>query len=102
MGPKWGKGRERRHCVIPTGVRVLGPVCGWSTERPSSRRLEAALLGESLSHHSSTEGLDEQRRSMVLELYFRKAGGKREGRKRERPAMAMWRDDEGRERRSIE
>jgi hypothetical protein len=39
---------------------------------------------------------------MVLELYFRKAGGKREGRKRERPAMAMWRDDEGRERRSIE
>ena len=29
-------------------------------------------------------GLDEQRQSMVLELYCRKAGRKREGRKRER------------------
>jgi hypothetical protein len=29
-------------------------------------------------------GLDEQRLSMVLELYYRKAGGKREGRERER------------------
>jgi hypothetical protein len=30
---------------------------------------------------------------MVLELYCRKAGGKREDRKRERgPAMAMWRE----------
>jgi hypothetical protein len=29
-------------------------------------------------------GLDEQRQSMVLELYCRKAGGKREGRKRKR------------------
>jgi hypothetical protein len=28
------------------------------------------------------EGLDEQRQSMVLELYCRKAGEKREGRKR--------------------
>ena len=28
-------------------------------------------------------GLDEQRQSMVLELYCRKAGGKREGRKKE-------------------
>ena len=41
-------------------------------------------LGESLSHHSSTVGLDEQRQSMVLELYCRKAERKREGRKRER------------------
>jgi hypothetical protein len=30
------------------------------------------------------EGLDEQRHSMVLELYCRKAGTKREGRKKER------------------
>ena len=30
------------------------------------------------------EGLDEQRQSMVLELYCRKVGGKRKGRKRER------------------
>jgi hypothetical protein len=29
------------------------------------------------------EGLDEQRQSIVLELYCRKAGGKREGGKRE-------------------
>jgi hypothetical protein len=34
-------------------------------------------------HRSSTAGLDEQRQSMVLELYSRKVGGKREGRKRE-------------------
>jgi hypothetical protein len=33
-------------------------------------------------------GLDEQRQSMVLELYCRKAGGKREGGKREKWAMA--------------
>jgi hypothetical protein len=43
-------------------------------------------LGESLSHHSSLVGLNEQRQSMVLELYCRKAGGKREGRKRKREA----------------
>jgi hypothetical protein len=41
------------------------------------------LLGESLSHGSSMVGLDEQRQSMVLELYCRKAGKKRESRKRE-------------------
>lgn len=40
-------------------------------------------LEESLSHHPSTAGLDEQRQFMVLELYYRKAGGKRES-KRER------------------
>ena len=56
-------------------------------------------LGESLSHHPSTVGLDEQRQSMVLELYCRKAGGKREERerKRERAAMAKRREG-GRER----
>ena len=36
----------------------------------------------------STAGLDEQRQSMVLELYYQKAGRMRKGRKRERPAMA--------------
>jgi hypothetical protein len=41
-------------------------------------------------------GLDEQRQSMGLELYCRKAERKREG-KRERPAKAMWREG-GRER----
>jgi hypothetical protein len=32
----------------------------------------------------NTVGLDERRQSMVLEVYYRKAGGKREGGKRER------------------
>jgi hypothetical protein len=41
-------------------------------------------LGESLVYHSSTTGVVEQRQSMVLELYCRKAERKREGRKRER------------------
>jgi hypothetical protein len=37
----------------------------------------------------SAVDLDEQRLSMVLELYCRKAGGKREGGKRERERLAM-------------
>jgi hypothetical protein len=41
-------------------------------------------------------GLDEQRQSMVLELYCRKAG-EREKVERGRPATATWRE-EGRER----
>ena len=40
------------------------------------------LIIRSLSHCSSMVGLDEQRQSMVLELYCRKAERKREGRKR--------------------
>ena len=36
---------------------------------------------------------------MVLELYYRKAEGKREGGKKERPAMAKRREGERRERR---
>jgi hypothetical protein len=44
-----------------------------------------------LSHHPSTADLDEQRQSMVLEFYCRKAGGKGEG-KRERPAMVKRRE----------
>ena len=44
LGPKGGEGRERgRCCVVPTWVRVLGPVHGWSTGRPSGGRLDAAL-----------------------------------------------------------
>ena len=52
-------------------------------------------LGESPSHHSSMAGLSDQRQTMVLELYCRKAERKREG--RERLAMATWREG-GRER----
>jgi hypothetical protein len=70
--------------MIPTRVRVLGPVCGWSTGKPSDRRLDMT--------HSSTAGLDEQRQSKVLEPYCRKAGRRREGRERERLAIAMWRE----------
>jgi hypothetical protein len=55
---------------VPTQVRVCTVGLDWSTGRPS--------------HPPSVSGLDEQRQSMVLELYYRKAGGKREGRKRER------------------
>jgi hypothetical protein len=40
-------------------------------------------LLEGLSHRPGTAGLDEQRQSLILELYCRKAGGKRKGRKRE-------------------
>jgi hypothetical protein len=59
-------------------ARVLSPVCGWSTGRPSDRRWEIrhSWLEENLSDHPSTVGLDEQRQSMVLELYCRKAGRK--------------------------
>jgi hypothetical protein len=39
---------------------------------------------------------------VVLELYCRKARGKREGRKRERPAMATWREGERGERGGLE
>jgi hypothetical protein len=43
-------------------------------------------------------GLDEQRQSMVLELYYRKAGGKREGRKREGEAVNGHEERRGRKR----
>jgi hypothetical protein len=52
------------------------------------------LIRESLSHRSSTVGLDEQRQSMVLEFYCRKAERKRD---RDRPVMATWREGKGRE-----
>ena len=57
----------------------------WSLELRKAFWLEVRSdsLGESLSHRSSMVGLHDQRQSMVLELYCRKAGGKREGRKRE-------------------
>jgi hypothetical protein len=39
-------------------------------------------------------GLHDQRQSMVLELYCRKKGGKREGRKRERERDQPWPHEE--------
>jgi hypothetical protein len=45
-------------------------------------------------------GLDEQRQSVVLELYCRKVGGRKEGRKRERGwPWPRGESGEGRERR---
>jgi hypothetical protein len=73
-----------------------GALCGsYVGESPWSRlwlehrmafwqEVRRSSLGESLSHRSSTAGIDEQRQSMVLELYCRMAGRKREGKKRER------------------
>lgn len=46
-------------------------------------------LEESLSHRPSRVGLDEQRQSVVLELYYRKARREREG-KRERERGRPW------------
>jgi hypothetical protein len=39
--------------------------------------VRCSSLGESPSHRSSTAGFDDQRESMVLELYYRKAGEER-------------------------
>ena len=68
-------------------LRVRVPPCSspWLERRKSfHREVRIGSLGESLSHHSSTAGLYEQKQSIVLELYCRKAERKREGRKRER------------------
>jgi hypothetical protein len=53
--------------------------CPWLEGRKAFQwEVRCCSLEESLCHHSSTVGLDEQRRSMVLELYCRKAERKRE------------------------
>ena len=64
---------------------------GSGLEHMKAFHLESRIgsLRESLSHPPSTVGLDEQRQSMVLELYYRKAGRKREGR-RERERDWSW------------
>ena len=69
--------------MVPTKVRVLSLVRG---RKALCWEVRYSSLGESLSYHSSIVGLHVQRLSMVLELYCRKGGGKREGRKREREA----------------
>ena len=78
LGMKGGEGRWR--WMVPIGESPWsGP---WLEHRMAFwREVRHGLLGESPSHYSSTVGLDEQRQSMVLELYCRKAGRKREGRK---------------------
>jgi hypothetical protein len=48
------------------------------------------------------EGLNEQRQSMVLELYCSKAGGKRESRKRERDTRHSQEERKGEGKRKTE
>jgi hypothetical protein len=87
LGVAWSsqelKGEEGRESGFHTGESP------WSSLWLEGRKaflweVIHGFLGESLSHHLSMAGLDEQRQSMVLELYYRKAERKREGRKRER------------------
>jgi hypothetical protein len=93
------EGRAKRKGALGGSHRArdLGLIHGWSAGRPSIRKLDGCgFLGENLSHRSSIAGLDEQTQSMVLELYCRKAGRKREG-KRKREAGHVERK-KGRER----
>ena len=74
--------------VVPISLRVLDLIHGWSAGRRSGGRLDA---GESLTHYSSMAGF-EQRQSMVLQLYCRMVGVKRESRKGRGACMALWRE----------
>jgi hypothetical protein len=74
-----GRGEREALCGSLEG-ESLGPVNDWST---GGREVRCSHLGENLSHHSSTSSLNEQRQFIVLELYCRMAGGKREGSKGE-------------------
>ena len=59
----------RREFLVRSGL--------WLQHRKAfCQEIRHGSLGESLTHRSSTAGLDEQRQSMVLELYCRKAGRK--------------------------
>jgi hypothetical protein len=73
--------KEGRWREVHTQARVLS---SWLEHRKAfHQEIRSSSLEKSLSHHPSTAGLDEQRQSMVLERYCRKAGGEVE-RKRER------------------
>ena len=82
-----GRGRGGTGWFLPCGGG--GGKSPWSGpwleyRKAFQREVRHSLLEESLHHCSSTVGLDEQRQSVVLELYCRKAEIKREGRKREK------------------
>jgi hypothetical protein len=68
--------------------------------RKAFLKARCGSLGEILPHPLSTAGLDEQRQSTVLELYCRKAGRKRESRKREAGHSQVERRGKGGERRA--
>ena len=86
LGP-WNEGRRGQEFrgVLDGSHAGESPWSGpWLEHRMVfCQEVRRGLLGESPSHRSSTVGLDDQRQSMVLELYCRKAERKREGRKRE-------------------
>jgi hypothetical protein len=96
-GSKGGEGRKRGGATwFPNEESSLWLEC----RKAFQQEVRHGSLGGNLFHHSSTAGLDEQRQSMVLELYCRKTGRKRESRKKERgqPWLCGERG-EGRERR---
>ena len=79
-GPKGGEGRGRG---VLDGFHMGESLWSglWLEHRKAFwQEVRHGSLGESLSHSSSTAGLDEQRQSVVLDLYCRKAEGKKEGR----------------------
>ena len=79
-------------------ARILDPVHGrgrgW--HRKAFQKVRCGSLGEILPHPLSTAGLDEQRQSIVLELYCRNAGRKRKSRKRDAGHGQVERRREGR------
>jgi hypothetical protein len=86
MGAPRAKGRRgQEERALDSSHVSKSPWSGLWLEHRKAFLLEVrhGSLGESLSRRSSTAGLDEQRQSMVLELYCRKAGRRRKGRKRE-------------------
>jgi hypothetical protein len=91
LGQKGEEGRGRGSLDgSHAGKRLWsGP---WLEHRKAFQlEVKQGYLEESLSYFLSMEGLDEQRQSIVLELYCRKAEREKVERERERLAMVMWR-----------
>jgi hypothetical protein len=86
LGRPWGRREERagREGALGGSHASESPWSGLWLERQKAFQWEArhGSLGESLSHHSSTAGFDEQRQSIVLELNCRKTGRKIEGKRK--------------------
>jgi hypothetical protein len=88
------RGQEER--VVHTQGGSHAGECLWSSPCQESRKafwweVRHSSLGESLSHHSRMAGLDEQRQSMVLELYCRNAE-REKIKERKGPAIVTWRE----------
>ena len=87
LGHPQGRREERARTEGALGGFHAGksPWSGpWLESRKAfQREVRLGSLGDNLSYHSCTWGLDDHRQSMVLELYCMKAGRKKEGKKRE-------------------